>query len=110
MAVQQAHWDHTSASGQGPAYRIHTRRLLLRCWQPTDAPLLKAAIDANLAHLRAWLPWAQHEPEELPMKIERLRRCRGEFDLGEDFGPRSPRRPLGLDERPDHQRLDPAIG
>jgi RimJ/RimL family protein N-acetyltransferase len=85
MTVQQAHWDHTSASGQGPAYRIHTRRLVLRCWQPTDAPLLKAAIDANLEHLRSWLPWAQHEPEDLPMKIERLRRCRGEFDLGEDF-------------------------
>ena len=47
MAVQQAHWERTVASGQGPAYRIHTQRLVLRCWQPTDAPLLKAAIDAT---------------------------------------------------------------
>src|SRR4030095_2682089 len=40
MEVQQAHWERTVASGQGPAYRIHTQRLVLRCWQPTDAPLL----------------------------------------------------------------------
>ena len=63
MEVQQAHWERTVASGQGPAYRIHTQRLVLRCWQPTDAPLLKAAIDASLEHLRPWLPWAQHEPK-----------------------------------------------
>jgi RimJ/RimL family protein N-acetyltransferase len=69
----------------GPAYRIHTHRLVLRCWQPLDAPLLKAAIDANLEHLRPWMPWAQQEPEALQVKIERLRRFRGEFDLGRDF-------------------------
>ena len=66
MEVQQAHWERTVASGQGPAYRIHTQRLVLRCWQPTDAPLLKAAIDANLEHLRPWLPWAQYEPDRPP--------------------------------------------
>lgn len=27
-------------------YRIETSRLVLRCYQPSDAPLLKAAIDA----------------------------------------------------------------
>ena len=85
MEAQQAHWERTGASGQGPAYRIHTQRLVLRCWQPTDAPLLKAAIDANLEHLRPWLPWAQYEPTDLHRKIEHLRRCRGEFDLGQDF-------------------------
>jgi RimJ/RimL family protein N-acetyltransferase len=69
MAVQQAHWERTVASGQGPAYRIHTQRLVLRCWHPTDAPLLKAAIDASLEHLRPWLPWAQYEPTDLHRKI-----------------------------------------
>ena len=69
----------------GPAYRIHTRRLVLRCWEPADALLLKAAIDASLDHLRPWMPWAQHEPEELEAKIERLRRYRGNFDLDQDF-------------------------
>jgi RimJ/RimL family protein N-acetyltransferase len=85
VAAQQAHWEHTVARGQGPAYRIHTQRLVLRCWQPTDAPLLKAAIDANLEHLRPWMLWARHEPTDLRRKIEQLRRCRGEFDLGQDF-------------------------
>jgi RimJ/RimL family protein N-acetyltransferase len=70
-------------SGQGPAYRIHTRRLVLRCWQPADAPLLKAAIAASLEHLRPWMLWAQCAPEDQHM-IEHLRRCRGEFDLGQD--------------------------
>jgi RimJ/RimL family protein N-acetyltransferase len=57
----------------------------MRCWEPADALLLKAAIDASLDHLRPWMPWAQHEPEELEAKIERLRRYRGNFDLGQDF-------------------------
>ena len=30
-----------------PPYRIVTPRLVMRCWHPADAPLLKAAIDAN---------------------------------------------------------------
>ena len=41
MEVQQVRWERTVASGQGPAYRIHTQRLMLRCWQPAAAPLLK---------------------------------------------------------------------
>ncbi len=69
----------------GPAYRVFTRRLLLRCWQPADAPLLKAAVDASLDHLLPWMPWAKYEPTDLQAKIERLRRFRGAFDLGDDF-------------------------
>ena len=69
----------------GPAYRIHTNRLVIRCWNPADAPLLKAAIDASLDHLRPWMPWAHHEPEDIQEKIERLRQFRGKFDLGQDF-------------------------
>lgn len=60
----------------GPAYRIHTQRLVIRCWDPADAPLLKAAIDASLDHLRPWMPWA---------KVDLLRHFRGEFDLGRDL-------------------------
>jgi RimJ/RimL family protein N-acetyltransferase len=69
----------------GPAYRIHTHRLVLRCWQPEDAPLLKAAVDANLDHLRPWMPWAHKEPTDIEAKVALLRRFRGEFDLGKDF-------------------------
>jgi RimJ/RimL family protein N-acetyltransferase len=69
----------------GPAYRIVTRRLVLRCWQPTDAPLFKAAIEASREHLLPWMPWAENEPTDLQAKIDLLRRFRGEFDLGQDF-------------------------
>ena len=69
----------------GPAYRIHTQRLVIRCWNPEDAPLLKEAIDASLQHLRPWMPWAHDEPEPLQQKADRLRQYRGKFDLGLDY-------------------------
>lgn len=69
----------------GPVYRLHTKRLVIRCFQPADAPLLKAAIDASLEHLRPWMPWTKYEPEDLQAKIERLRQFRANFDLGRDF-------------------------
>ena len=69
----------------GPAYRIHTRRLVIRCWNPADAPLLKTAVDQSLDHLRPWMPWAHGEPEDIQKRIELLREWRGKFDLGQDF-------------------------
>jgi RimJ/RimL family protein N-acetyltransferase len=57
----------------------------LRCWQPEDAPLLKAAIDESLDHLRPWMPWAHQEPTDIEAKVALLRRFRGKFDLGKDF-------------------------
>ncbi|MRR31186.1 N-acetyltransferase [bacterium] len=69
----------------GPAYRIVTDRLVVRCWNPEDAPLLKAAIDDSIAHLRPFMAWALNEPEELEKKIERIRVQRAKVDRGEDF-------------------------
>lgn len=69
----------------GPAYRIETARLLIRCWNPADAPLLKAAVDANLDHLRRWMPWIAGEPTDIQAKIDTLRYFRGRFDLNQDF-------------------------
>ncbi len=68
----------------GPAYRIATERLILRCYDPRDAVSLKAAIDASLANL-AGMAWSRHEPQTLDEKIALLRRHRGLFDLGQDF-------------------------
>ena len=68
-----------------PPYRIVTERLCIRCWQPTDAPLLKVALDESLDHLRPWMPWANDEPQPLEAKVQLLRRFRGDFDLGNDF-------------------------
>jgi RimJ/RimL family protein N-acetyltransferase len=68
-----------------PPYRICTERLVLRCWEPHDAPRLKEAVDSSLDHLRPWMPWAVDEPQPLEQKIELLQRFRAQFDLGEDF-------------------------
>lgn len=69
----------------GPAYRIETARLVIRCWNPLDAPLLKQAVDANLEHLRPWMPWINGEPTDIQAKIDTLRYFRGRFDLNQDF-------------------------
>jgi RimJ/RimL family protein N-acetyltransferase len=66
-------------------YRIETERLVIRCWDPEDAPLLKDAVDRSLDHLRPWMPWTPEEPEALDTVYERLRWFRGRFDLGEEF-------------------------
>jgi len=75
----------TSLPFPGPAYRIQTARLVIRCYDPRDAPLLSEAITASVEHLKPWMPWAHNEPEDLQAKIERLRTFRARFDLGEDF-------------------------
>jgi RimJ/RimL family protein N-acetyltransferase len=68
-----------------PPYRIETDRLVLRCFDPKDAPLLKEAIDSSLEHLRPWMPWMKDEPQPLEQKVELLRKFRGDFDLGTNF-------------------------
>jgi RimJ/RimL family protein N-acetyltransferase len=68
-----------------PPYRIVTERLVLRCWDPHDAPLLKDAVDSSIEHLLPWMPWAANEPQSLEEKVELLRQFRGKFDLGQDF-------------------------
>jgi RimJ/RimL family protein N-acetyltransferase len=68
-----------------PPYRIVTERLVVRCWEPRDAPLLKEAIDSSLDELRPWMPWAADEPKSLEEKVALLRAFRGNFDLGNDF-------------------------
>jgi RimJ/RimL family protein N-acetyltransferase len=68
-----------------PPYRIVTERLVLRCWEPRDAPLLKDAVDSSLDDLRPWMPWAAHEPQTVAQKVELLREFRGKFDLARDF-------------------------
>jgi RimJ/RimL family protein N-acetyltransferase len=69
----------------GPAYRIETERLVIRCYDPKDAPLLQKSIQESIEHLRPWLPWVKTEPEELKVKIERLRMFRAKFDMSEEY-------------------------
>lgn len=68
-----------------PAYRIETERLVIRCWNPGDAPLLMEAINDSLDSLKKWMPWGAQEPEELSAKVARLRRMRSCFDSDKDY-------------------------
>ena len=55
------------------AYRIETDRLLIRCWSPADAPVLRAALDESDQHLRPWIPWMKDEPKSLDETAAGLR-------------------------------------
>jgi RimJ/RimL family protein N-acetyltransferase len=71
-----------TAPAPGP---IRTARLLIRCWEPGDAPLLKAAIDSSLAELSQWMPWASSEPSPLASITERIDKFRRAFTEGRDW-------------------------
>lgn len=70
---------------KGPAYRIVTPRLVVRCYEPADAALLKEAVDTSLEHLRPWMPWAARYPQPMQDMVNMLRGFRGQFDLGQDY-------------------------
>jgi RimJ/RimL family protein N-acetyltransferase len=74
-------------SWEGPPapYRIETGRLVIRCYEPGDASLLKDAIDSSLDHLRPWMPWTEHEPQTLEEKTDLLKSFRSQYDLGDNF-------------------------
>ena len=67
------------------AYRVETDRLVLRCWSPRDAPVLRAALDACDAHLRPMIPFMKDEPRSLQQTARWLREIRAAFDLGQMF-------------------------
>lgn len=46
---------------------------------------MKAAIDASLAHLQAWMPWAMAEPTALPDLTARLAQFVADFDAGKEW-------------------------
>jgi len=72
---------------EGPPapYRIETERLVVRCYEPGDAPLLKQAIDSSLEHLQPWMPWALDEPQTLEQKQELIGFFRSSFAAGDNF-------------------------
>lgn len=69
----------------GPAYRIRTARLLLRCWDPNDTSALKATTAETLDDLKLFMPWAWKEPTSFEDTVMLLRRWRSRFDADEDY-------------------------
>lgn len=68
-----------------PAYRIETKRLVVRCYQPSDAKLLAESVTESIEHLKPWMPWAHSEPTSFEEKVKGVKRFRGRFDLNEDY-------------------------
>lgn len=62
---------------------IETPRLVLRTWAPSESVEMKALIDANLAHLQAWMAWAVNEPSPLDAIVARIAGFAAEFASGE---------------------------
>ena len=64
--------------------RLMTPRLLLRVPTAADGPQVAGAVNANLAHLRPWMPWAQvrHTPEQ---QTESMARAYERFLRSEDL-------------------------
>lgn len=73
--------EESTISGPGPAYRVETERLVARCWQLSDAPALRRALDENDGHLRPWIPFMADERRNLQETAQWLREQRAEFDL-----------------------------
>lgn len=68
-----------------PAYRIETERLVVRCYQPSDARLLAESVTESIEHLKPWMPWAHSEPTSFEQKLKGVVNFRGKFDLGENY-------------------------
>jgi len=66
-------------------YRIETERLIIRCYEPSDAMKLHETIISSADHLRPWLPWMQQEPKNPGARASLIRFFRGQFDLGLDY-------------------------
>jgi len=75
----------TDSKISNPAYRIETDRLVVRCYNPSDAQLLADSVAENIDHLKPWMPWAHFEPTPMEERVNRLKRFRGMFDLGQDY-------------------------
>jgi len=68
-----------------PVYRIETERLVVRCYQPSDAKLLADSVTENIEHLKPWMPWAHDEPTSIEEKVRGVLRFRGMFDLQKNY-------------------------
>ncbi|QDU69396.1 GNAT family N-acetyltransferase [Engelhardtia mirabilis] len=68
-----------------PAYRIQSERLTIRCYEPSDAPQLRQAMEDSVEHLLPWMAWARDEPAPMAEIVVRIRRFRAQFDMGMDF-------------------------
>lgn len=61
-------------------YRIETERLVLRPYEPADAPALRDVCARNREHFLPWLLWAEDDPQTVDEKLELILTFRSKFD------------------------------
>ena len=66
-------------------YSITTPRLVIRCYHLNDAPTLNAIINANLGHLRRFMPWARVGHVALEAHHDMITRWIHDFEQAKDF-------------------------
>ncbi len=69
----------------GPAYRVETARLVLRCWSPDDAHLAQPLMARSDAHLRRFIPFSTADVRDLYETTQWLRGHRALFDRDEHY-------------------------
>jgi RimJ/RimL family protein N-acetyltransferase len=63
----------------------HTARLVLRRWCADDAVRLQPILEANVAHLKPWIPSRVAEPASIERLGERLAGFASAFDEGREW-------------------------
>ena len=62
---------------RAPAYTLRTDRLVVRCYEPKDAPRVHELILRNKAHLSPYMGWALREPMTFDDRVELRRAMEG---------------------------------
>ena len=78
----------TTRAGDGNASIptiIRTERMMMRPWEPDDAPLLEPILRANVAHLAPWIPAHVATPLPSALLAERLRGFAADFAGGRGY-------------------------
>ena len=66
-------------------HRIETERLVLRCYEASDAEEMSRVITASRHYLAPWMPWARDEPLSPEDRAELLATFIREFNEGAGF-------------------------
>jgi RimJ/RimL family protein N-acetyltransferase len=66
-------------------YHLETERLVLRCYDPEDAPAVFAAVNESRAFLMRYLPWPETAHLTLAASEASMREKRGRYDLLQDL-------------------------
>ncbi len=66
-------------------YSITSPRLVLRCYHLNDVSALNSTINANLGHLRQFMPWARVDHVTPEAHLELITRWIHDFEQAKDF-------------------------